>query len=189
MLWLNCSWTKHSCCIPKRDCKFIACIESLNSLEQEWFWMSALKNIVMPVLLKRLSDGNPSATWLIFSKIVLERKVWSCRGTGWLLQTVVIFKTTFLSYISARVLLFSSGHINKWKQKKSAAFALLSSHLSLLVFTQKGACPVRSCIFHIPALRAVLIRLLCACFAELLKSWAGGKKKRKGKIAKDSKEE
>lgn len=80
MLWLNCSWTKHSCCIPQQGCKFITCTELLNSVEQEWFWVSALKNRVMPVLNKYLSHGTHSATWagLMLSTIDLERRVWSC---------------------------------------------------------------------------------------------------------------
>lgn len=49
-------------------------------------------------------------------------------------------KSVFLSCISAGVLLLSIGHGYKWKQKRNDDFAMLSPHLSLLVFTQREAC-------------------------------------------------
>lgn len=135
------------------------CTESLSSLEQEWFCMSALNNRVMPALNKSLSYGNPSDTWarMMFSKVVLEMKVWSCRDLGEVLQTVVIFKTVF--FWVTNLLTFCCSLVGGWTSgSRSAGSAMLSSHLSLLVFTQKGASPVRSCIFHIPAPQPVLIR-------------------------------
>lgn len=133
---------KTQLCIPQQDCKFITCTESLNSVEQKWFWVSTLKNRVMLVLNKYLSHGTHSATWtgLMLSTIDLERRVLSCRVMGYLTQTAVLEESVFLSCISADVLLLSIGHGNKWKQKRNDGFAMLSSHLSLLVFTQRGAC-------------------------------------------------
>lgn len=186
MLRLNYSWTKHSCCIPQWDCKFITCIESLNSVEQEWFWVSALKNSVMPNTYHMAPTLPRGPGW--WSTNDLERKVWGC-SYGMCYSNCSALKNQYcwaaylLTFCCCLLGTVTSGN-------RRGMMVLQYFHLTChsWYLHREEPASVRSFIFHIPALQPALAPqpLTWSCPSPEL---AIKKKKKKRKRDKESKAE